>query len=128
MAVFTYVAVDRSGRRLNGSLPADSRASAMDALLGQGLSPVSIEEKTNGAAAAPAEVTATTRVPRKAVEAFTRELANLLAGGLSLSRALALLRREASHPTAKSVWGKIHDDVVGGEPLADALAKWPRAF
>ena len=29
--------------------------------------------------------------------------------------ALHLLRREASNPGAKNVWGKIHDDVVGGD-------------
>ncbi|HMO27689.1 MAG TPA: type II secretion system F family protein, partial [Tepidisphaeraceae bacterium] len=44
------------------------------------------------------------------------------------SRALSLLRREASHPGAKAAWTQIHDDVVGGESLADALAKFPRAF
>jgi type II secretory pathway component PulF len=26
------------------------------------------------------------------------------------------------------VWSAIHDDVVGGTPLADALAKWPKVF
>jgi type II secretory pathway component PulF len=55
-------------------------------------------------------------------------MANLLAAGLPLSRALALLKREASQATAKRVWGEVHDDVVGGMPLADALAKWPRIF
>ncbi|HMB95044.1 MAG TPA: type II secretion system F family protein, partial [Tepidisphaeraceae bacterium] len=69
-----------------------------------------------------------TRVQQSAVENFTRELANLLAAGLPLSRALQLLRREASNPGAKNVWGKIHDDVVGGTSLADALAKWPKVF
>jgi type II secretory pathway component PulF len=41
---------------------------------------------------------------------------------------MALLRREASNPIAKQLWGEIHDDVVGGTALADAMAKWPRAF
>lgn len=131
MAVFAYTAIDRSGRRTAGSLPADSRASAMDQLLNQGLSPVSLEEKgTNGTAVAHVAVGSpeTVKVPKKAVEAFTRELANLLAGGLSLSRALSLLKREASHAGARAAWTRIHDDVVGGESLADALAKWPKVF
>ena len=140
MAVFTYVALDRNGRRTTGSVPADSRASAMDAVMSQGLSPVSIEEgKTNGSSTSAASGVAgsifssfrsanPTKVPRRAVEAFTRELANLLAGGLSLSRALSLLKREASNPAAKAVWTQVHDDVVGGESLADALGKWPQAF
>ncbi|QOV89816.1 type II secretion system F family protein [Humisphaera borealis] len=68
------------------------------------------------------------RVSGKLVEGFTRELANLLAGGVSLARALGLLKREASNPNAKALWNAIHDDVVGGTALADSMAKYPKAF
>jgi general secretion pathway protein F len=71
---------------------------------------------------------AATKVSNASIESFTREMANLLAAGLPLSRALALLRREASQPMAKRVWSEVHDDVVGGMPLGDALARWPRIF
>lgn len=131
MATFAYTALDRSGKRLRGSVPADNRAAALDQVLAQGLSPVSIEEQKNGAPIAAAATDGrpmSTRVPNAAVESFTRELANLLAAGLPLSRALHLLRREAAHPGARNVWSHIHDDVVGGEPLADALSKWPKPF
>ena len=47
---------------------------------------------------------------------------------MPLSRALSLLRREASNPAAAHLWGEVHDDVVGGTSLADALAKWPQSF
>ena len=66
------------------------------------------------------------RVSQKAVEAFTRELANLLAGGVPLARSLSLLRREAANAAAKHLWSSIHDDVVGGTALADAMAKYPQ--
>src|SRR5258706_3469948 len=130
MAVFAYTAIDRTGRKTTGTIPADTRAAAMDQVIGQGLSPVTIEESRGGAAVA-AIVTnrpPPTRVPQSAVESFTRELANLLAAGLPLSRALHLLRREVSNPGAKHVWSRVHDDVVGGQSLAEALAKWPKVF
>ena len=101
----------------------------------RGLHPVVVEEKSaNGKAAAArggGEESAAVRegrVSQKSVESFTRELANLLSGGVPLARALQLLRREASSPAAKYVWGKIHDDVVSGNPLAESMAKWPKAF
>ena len=126
MPVFTYTAIDRTGRQLNGTVPAESRAAALDQMISQGLSPVSVDEQGNGArVAAPST---STRVSQASVEQFTRELANLLAAGLPLARALHLLRREASQPGAKNVWGAIHDDVVGGTSLADSMAKWPKAF
>ena len=141
MPTFAYTALDRQGRQTSGTVPADSRASAMDAVLNRGLSPVSIEEKgangktgvldyrgNGGAGGLFGPKPPSTKVSQRAVESFTRELANLLAAGLSLSRALHLLRREASNPAAKNVWSKVHDDVVGGTGLADALAKFPKTF
>ena len=129
MAVYAYTALDRTGRRLSGTIPAESRAGALDAVLGQGLSPVQIEEQRNAETdKAHQPVSESTRVPQSAIESFTRELANILASGLPLSRALHLLRREASHHTARAVWTRIHDDVVSGVSLADALGHFPKAF
>ncbi|MDB5328370.1 MAG: hypothetical protein JWM57_3939, partial [Phycisphaerales bacterium] len=42
MASFAYTAIDRTGRRTSGVIPADSRAAAVDAVVSQGLSPISI--------------------------------------------------------------------------------------
>ena len=67
-------------------------------------------------------------VSKAEVEAFTRELANLLAAGVPLSRALSILSREASRPAAKALWATIHDQVAGGQSLADALRSHPKHF
>jgi type II secretory pathway component PulF len=134
MAVFAYTALDPAGRKLTGTIPADNRSAAMDQVISKGLAPVSIEESRTGANGAASTVVVAgdrpppSRVPGSAVESFTRELANLLAAGLPLSRALHLLRREVSNPAAKYVWSRVHDDVVGGVSLGDALAKWPKVF
>src|SRR3954468_13074482 len=140
MSEFAYKALGRDGRESSGTLTAESRAAALSQIMDRGLHPVSVEERgANGAAAngngnghargAKADAAASAgRVSQKAVEGFTRELANLLSGGVPLSRALQLLKREASNPAAKYVWGKINDDIVDGMPLADALARWPKAF
>src|SRR5687768_3711212 len=133
MPVFTYTALDRLGRQTTGTLPAENRIAAYDDLSATGLAPIAVDEQANRAAARKTDlsdisVSAATRVSAASLESFTRELANLLAAGLPLSRALQLLKREASQPTARKVWGMIHDDVVGGTSLADAMAKFPRIF
>lgn len=130
MSVFTYTALSKEGRKTSGTLNADTRAAALAQIGRLGLSPVKIEEAKSAAAAARQAAAAghSKRVPAKAVESFTRELANLLAGGVPLARALSLLRREASNPAAKQLWSEIHDDVVGGTALAEALAKHPKSF
>jgi type II secretory pathway component PulF len=132
MSTFAYTAISKDGRRTSGTLAADTRAAAIAQVVRQGLHPVKVDEQRAASAAAArakAEQAARPgRVSQKAVEAFTRELANLLAGGVPLARSLSLLRREASNAAAKHLWSSIHDDVVGGTALADAMAKYPRSF
>ena len=127
---FAYTAIGKDGRQTTGTLSADSRAAAISQVVSQGLHPVKLDEQKGKAdAAAKAKVVAAPgKVPAKAVEAFTRELANLLAGGVPLSRAMGLLKREASSPAARFLWTALHDDVIGGAALADAMAKYPKSF
>lgn len=128
MTTFSYTAVSREGRQTSGTLSAESRSAALSQVTAQGLSPLRLDEQKPAAGAAKALVAKPGPVSQKAVENFTRELANLLAGGVPLARAMGLLRREASNPAARHLWGALHDDVIGGTALGDAMAKYPRSF
>jgi len=45
-----------------------------------------------------------------------------------LSRALVILQKEASSASSKTQWKQIHDQVVDGLSLAEAMAKSPETF
>jgi type II secretory pathway component PulF len=131
MPAFAYTALSKDGRTTSGKLAAESRAAAIAQMNREGLSPIRLDEssdKTPVKKDADAAGGRAGRVSHKAVENFTRELANLLAGGVPLSRAMALLRRESSNLAAKKLWTDLHDDVVGGTALGDAMAKHPKNF
>jgi len=128
MPVFTYEAIEPGGSRTAGKVSAHSRAAALDEVAQKGLVPVSIDEELTGQPAARAARSTGGRVPQNAVETFSRELANLLAAGVPITRALSILRRESSNPAARAQWSAIFDDVSGGMPLADAMARWPKSF
>src|SRR5204863_7147883 len=57
-----------------------------------------------------------------------RLLSSLLAAGVPLSRALVILCKETAAPAAAVKWKEIHDLVVDGMSLADAMAKSPETF
>jgi type II secretory pathway component PulF len=120
-----YQAVDVDGAPVTGTLIADSRPAAIAQIADRALHPVSVDEWD---ADAPARSRTGGRVTQGSVDSFTRELANLLSAGVPLSRALHLLAQEASHSAARQRWAAIREDVVGGMPLADALARWPSTF
>jgi type II secretory pathway component PulF len=126
MATFVYKAIDTQGRQVADKLVARDRASAIEQLCGKSLSPVLVERQDESGSSG--LTSRLGRVSKGEVEAFTRQLANLLAAGVPLSRALNILSREASKPATAKLWAVVHDQVSGGMSLADALGQHPRAF
>jgi type II secretory pathway component PulF len=68
------------------------------------------------------------KISPRMLENFTRLLSSLLAAGVPFSRALQILVREAAEPAAKAKWKEIHDLVIDGMSLSDAMAKSPETF
>jgi len=128
MSVYSYTALNSRGERASGDIVAQSRAAALDQVAIKGLTPVSVAERSAAEKPHAAAAVNVGRVSQASVEAFTRELGNLLAAGVSLSRALHILSREAAQAGARRQWTVIHDDVVGGRSLAEAMGKWSRSF
>lgn len=125
MPVFSYKAIDEKGNTVSDTVVSHSRKAAIDELFLRGMNPSQVEER---AAEQKGPQRLSGRLSRKDIEAFTRELGNLLAAGLSLSRALKILSRESSKPAAKKLWQDVHDNVANGTSLADALRQWPKYF
>jgi type II secretory pathway component PulF len=125
MGRFSYTGLDGDGVETTGVMAAESRDAALDRVRELGLHPVSV-----GEAGEPFRLGLPwrARVSRASTDSFTRELANLLAAGVPLSRALQILSEEASQPAARRQREQILEDVVGGMSLADALARWPKSF
>lgn len=68
------------------------------------------------------------RITPRILENFTRLLSSLLAAGVPLSRALVILMREAASPAAGAQWKQVHDLVVDGLSLAEAMGRSPKTF
>jgi len=138
MPLFQYRALQADGGLAEGQLEAAGRHEAFAQMAGLGLRPVSLVE--NAAAQSKKNFALpnaglslsffkkSEKVSARALENFTRLLSSLLAAGVPLSRALVILCKEASTPAAKTKWKEIHDQVVDGASLADAMAKSPDTF
>src|SRR5215467_11832438 len=139
MPLFQYRALQADGAVAEGQLEAAGRQEAFRQMEGLGLRPVSLAEKAaaqNGekGLALPESVSQISlfkkseKISARALENFTRLLSSLLAAGVPLSRALVILYKEASTPATTAKWKEIHDLVVDGMSLADAMAKSPDVF
>lgn len=138
MPTFQYKALNASGGVAEGTLEASGRPDAFRQIEVLGLRPVSLAEKAaakNGAASGSAAGLGnlqlkfqSTKVSARDLENFTRLLSSLLAAGVPLSRALVILYKESSKPVVSAKWKEIHDHVIDGMSLADAMSKSPETF
>lgn len=135
MPSFSYKALRADGKVAEGVLEAAGRPDALRQMEALGLRPVNLAEKSASAKKAAGALPAglnirlgSQKVSAKELENFTRLLSSLLAAGVPLSRALVILHKEASSPVARTKWKEVHDSVVDGMSLANAMAKSPDTF
>ena len=126
MATFAYKAIDLNGQQIADKIVAADRTTAIEQLFGKNLNPVSVERLAEGQSGG--LFSRIGGVSRREIDAFTRQLANLLAAGVPMSRALKILSREATRVGPKKLWAVIHDQVAGGMSLGDSLSLHPKVF
>ena len=145
MPTFSYKALQANGTMTEGRLDAPGRPDALRQMETLGLRPINLSEtaaaKSKPKNSAPAKGAAkadapgnisfkfeSKKVSAKELENFTRLLSSLLSAGVPLSRALVILSKESSKPAVSAQWRLIHDRVVDGMSLADAMAQSPETF
>jgi len=141
MPVFTYKAAQTNGKTLEGRIEAAGRQEAVRLLEQKGLMPLRLTESSGTSGSSGTSSSPGLKVPGgrslsfksnkisfAALEDFTRSLASLLAAHVPLSRALTILYKESSNPVASTKWKELHDLVIDGVPLAEAMGRSPDVF
>ncbi|MDD3035709.1 MAG: type II secretion system F family protein [Candidatus Saccharimonadaceae bacterium] len=133
MPTFSYIAVNNQNNPVNGSIEQPDRTSAIDALVKQGLRPVSIKEIKTNAVKNTKRSTSTAsknqRVKNDQLVIFTRQLAAMVGAGVPLLRALtSLCEHITESPVLQQILTGVISDVEAGSTLGDALAKYPATF
>ncbi len=118
---------------VDGKLEAPGRPDALRQIALLGLRPVNVQEQAAAANQSSSKTQSpfkweSKKVSARELENFTRLLSSLLAAGVPLSRALVILQKEASSSASRAQWKNIHDLVVDGLSLADAMARSPQTF
>ena len=127
MPVFSYRAIGRDGRSLDGTIEADGPELATRQLRGQGLTLLKLE--AGGSAAREASPRVRGKGPgRQEILSMTSELAVLLRAGLPLDRALKVLIDMAAQPQMDALLNDLLTAVKGGKALSQALQPHESVF
>lgn len=122
-----YRAIDGTGRVTSGEREAADRFALAAELRNEGLVVVSTEEG-KGPAFVERLRAMVGRVSMHERIIFGRSLSAMLAAGLPLSRALAVLGRQTKNASMKRVLSQVEDSVRQGSSFSKALAEHPKVF
>ena len=140
MAAFSYKAMTKDGRRVDGTVQATDRRGALAAVRKLGHTPLSVSEAGGAAAAAKKagkgesiwnmKVGGTSdTMTQMEVLLFTSELADLLEAGMTLGQALGCLANQGEEGSAqRTVAQDLCQRIVNGEAFSDAVAHHPKSF
>jgi type IV pilus assembly protein PilC len=123
---FVYKARDRSGTITEGEIESDSKTAAAAALRVRGLAVSEIDAKKGGGLEI--NLDRFTKVKSQDVTVLARQLAVMIASGLSLLRALYILEDQTVNKKLKSTIVAVRQDVEVGTSLSIALGKHPKVF
>ncbi len=123
MPEFTYDALERTGKRSNGTLTATSEREAASMLDARGLFPVEIRPVRARTAARHGK-----KVKGRVMATFYAQLADLMHSGVPLLKSLDLLETQSVNLTLSAVLREVRAKVADGTSLADAMRPFPRVF
>lgn len=132
MPGFTYKGLDNGGRPVAGQIIADDERTAVLQIKGMGLFPLDVRAARDGqsdaSATRPEGFKLGGGINSSDLTVFSRQLANLVAGGLPLMRTFAALTEHTENARLRAVMQRMQQDVQSGKALWEALNSHPRIF
>lgn len=126
MPLFKYVAKDKDGRSITGTMEAVSNIALVDALRQKEYIIISLEEAKEKAK--PISFGGGAGIKMDDLVIFSRQLATMVDAGIPLVGALDALQEQMENKGFKNVVKRVRDDVEGGQSLSEALSKQPNVF
>ncbi len=128
--LFSYKAKSKTGEIIEGKLEAPDRFSLSRELRSRGYVPMSVQEE-GGNFFGQLLASATSIFSRVGVSEqiiLTRNLSGMLRAGLSLDRALSVLKKQTKNSTLSKILVSLTSDINGGATFSSGLAKFPDVF
>jgi type IV pilus assembly protein PilC len=128
---FAYTSRDAAGKLVKGKLEESNQPTAMTRLRGMGLSPISLEESA-ASTGLNREINipglTTKNVNLKDLAIMSRQMATMIAAGLSLMKTLTILEGQTENKKLAETLGLVRSDVERGSSFSESLGKHPLIF
>jgi type II secretory pathway component PulF len=135
MPPFAYTARTLTGGFVEGTLQASDRGSAIICIEQQIGIPITIQQTANSSAVGTkraaheqSPLPEVQRLPLSQLFLFTEQLAHLLSAGMTLDESLGILVKRLESPRLKALARALHQALVDGRSLSQALRDFPKIF
>jgi len=128
MPRYYYTAIAADGKRVKGAIAAENPYVARKQLRVRSIHPMSIKEVSSREGTRAALFSVLGKARKTQIIEFTKQMATLLNSGIKLTEALSVLTLQMSDVRFKNAITDIHDRVVTGESLTDALKDYSDYF
>jgi type IV pilus assembly protein PilC len=125
---YQYSVRDRGGKLVSGTLAAENETLVVQRLKAMGYAPLSVSPASAGLKKEIAIPGFGNRVKLKELAVMARQFATMINSGLSLLRALTILKEQTASKPLANVLNEVRNDVETGTALSAALGKHPKVF
>ena len=128
MPRYNYIAMAADGKKVKGTVTAESPYAARKQLRVRSIHPTSIAEVSTAAEGKAALFSIFAKASKSHIIDFTKQMTTLLNSGIKLTEALSVLTLQTPDVRFKNALIDIRDRVVTGESLTDAMSDYSDYF
>ncbi|WP_392340429.1 type II secretion system inner membrane protein GspF [Moritella marina] len=129
MPAFSYLAMDKKGKKTKGVLEADGPKQARNILREKGLTPLEVEMSAEAERKKASGGFSFKRgISTADMALLTRQLSTLIAASLPLEESLKAVAEQSELPRIQNMILAVRSRVVEGHTLAESFAEFPHAF
>lgn len=128
MTAFSYLALDKNGKRQKGIVESDSAQAARSQLRAEGLSLLQIDIVSEKATSNKKRFQFRRRLSANDLSLITRQMATLLSAGIPIDEMLTAVAEQAEKSSIKKVILGVRSKVLEGYTLADSMGDFPSTF
>ena len=126
MADYSYIAIEKSGKEIKGSMESDSREKVEQKLRSQGCIPLEIKEQN--ALQKDIKIGGGKKVKTRDLSVFCRQFVSMLRAGVSIVEALDMLSIQTENKTLSQAIREVRTEIGKGSTLSEAMEKQNKVF
>lgn len=126
--IYSYIAIDKKGKRFKGNYEASNENEVIDYLYAQGWTPISVDETLGIFSLERLNEINIGGIPLKDKVFFMKQASVMINAGLSITKTLEILSSQVENPRFRKILRECVEKVASGISLSTAFSDYPDAF